>query len=455
MNQSRPDVVICGAGMAGVAAAYHLTVRQGIKNVLLIDERPPLTLTSDKGTQAYRNWWPGPDDTMVRFMNRSIDLLDQLATENNNCFEMNRRGYAFFTSRADEANRLKESAHQICALGAGPLRIDTTGKDYTASPATGFANLPTDADLITDTNTIRELFPFISADTLAMLHVRRAGWLNAKTLGQWLLQEFLNNGGSLIRDRVAAIAVADNRIDRIKLSSGNDIQPGAFVVAAGPHLKELGLMMGLDLPVVNELHGKITLRDVDNICPDDLPLMIWNDPVVLNWSDDERRELARDADNNWLLAEFPAGVHMRPKGDADNLELMIIWTYERKLFDRFVEPQFNPYFAETLIRGLARMIPGLTRYFNHGQRAYVDGGYYCKTRENRPLIGRLPVDRAFIIGALSGFGVMGSQAAAELLSAHVTNQELPDYAPMFQLDRYQDPTYQKLLAQLDGAAGQL
>src|SRR5689334_19294273 len=118
MNESKPDVVICGAGMAGVSAAYHLTVRQGIKNVLLIDERPPLTLTSDKGTQAYRNWWPGPDDTMVRFMNRSIDLLDQLAAENNNYFEMNRRGYAFFTARAEEAERLKNSAAQICQLGA-------------------------------------------------------------------------------------------------------------------------------------------------------------------------------------------------------------------------------------------------------------------------------------------------------------------------------------------------
>src|SRR5256886_11256899 len=37
--------------------------------------RSPLSLTSDKSTECYRNWWPGPGDDMVALMNRSIDLL--------------------------------------------------------------------------------------------------------------------------------------------------------------------------------------------------------------------------------------------------------------------------------------------------------------------------------------------------------------------------------------------
>ena len=92
------EVVICGAGMAGIAAAYHLAVRGRVKDIVLVDEREPLTLTSNKGTEAYRNWWPGPGDTMVRFVNRSIDLLEELARETDNCFQMNRRGYVFLTA---------------------------------------------------------------------------------------------------------------------------------------------------------------------------------------------------------------------------------------------------------------------------------------------------------------------------------------------------------------------
>src|SRR3972149_6060616 len=54
--------VVCGAGIAGISAAYHLCVTQGLGKVLLVDERPPLSLTSDKSTECYRNWWPGPGD---------------------------------------------------------------------------------------------------------------------------------------------------------------------------------------------------------------------------------------------------------------------------------------------------------------------------------------------------------------------------------------------------------
>jgi glycine/D-amino acid oxidase-like deaminating enzyme len=40
MNQTT-DVVICGAGIAGVAAAHFLS-KTGAQNILLLDERPPL-----------------------------------------------------------------------------------------------------------------------------------------------------------------------------------------------------------------------------------------------------------------------------------------------------------------------------------------------------------------------------------------------------------------------------
>ena len=55
---AKAEIVICGAGVAGVAAAYHLVVRRGVRGVVLVDDRPPLSLTSAFGTEAYRNWWP-------------------------------------------------------------------------------------------------------------------------------------------------------------------------------------------------------------------------------------------------------------------------------------------------------------------------------------------------------------------------------------------------------------
>src|SRR3989337_3315760 len=92
-----PPILICGAGIAGISAAFHLAVRHGIEDIILVDERPPLSLTSDKSTECYRNWWPGPGDAMVSLMNRSIDLMEEFARLSNNQFALNRRGYLYAT----------------------------------------------------------------------------------------------------------------------------------------------------------------------------------------------------------------------------------------------------------------------------------------------------------------------------------------------------------------------
>src|SRR5438128_9169729 len=118
VTQASAEVVICGAGIAGIAAAYHLAVRRGVTDVVLVDERPPLSLTSDKSTECYRNWWPGPGDTMVSLMNRSIDLLEELARESGNVFRMNRRGYLFVTADRDQVPRFVRAAEDAAALGA-------------------------------------------------------------------------------------------------------------------------------------------------------------------------------------------------------------------------------------------------------------------------------------------------------------------------------------------------
>ena len=101
------------------------------------------------------------------------------------------------------------------------------------------------------------------------------------------------------------------------------------------------------------------------------------------------------------------------------------------------------------------MVPGLAVYLERMNRPYVDGGYYTKTYENRPLIGSLAVDGSYVFGALSGYGIMGALAGAELLAAEVTGMDLPDHASSFHLNRYQDPAYIRLLKDWEPLAGQL
>ena len=99
------DFVVAGAGIAGIAAAHEIAGRRKLGKVVIVDPRPPLTLTSDKSTECYRNWWP--DATMVAFMNRSIDLLEEWSEASGNRFAMNRNGYAYFTADPATAAKLE------------------------------------------------------------------------------------------------------------------------------------------------------------------------------------------------------------------------------------------------------------------------------------------------------------------------------------------------------------
>ncbi len=448
---TRADVVICGAGIAGIASAYHLTVTYGLDNVLLVDERPPLSLTSDKSTEGYRNWWPGPGDAMVSLMNRSIDLLEELAHKTGNAFHLNRRGYLYLTGEPDRVPEMKRTAEEVAGLGAGPVRYHTGQPGelpYTPSPAAGFEGQPTGVDVILDPALIRQHYPYLSERAVAALHVRRAGWFSGQQFGTIMLEQARKGGARLVQARVEGVEVKGSRVQAVRLNGAEGttiVATPNFIIAAGPFLKQVGHMVGVNLPVFSECHLKASFNDHLGMIPREAPLIIWTDPQRLPWTEDERVALAEAEETRWLLEHLPPGVHARPEGGPGSTTLLMLWAYDVNP----VEPAFpigvDPLYPEVVLRGLATMIPGLKAYFDRMPRPMVDGGYYTKTRENRPLVGPLPVEGAYVIGALSGFGLMASAASGELLAAHLTGGELPLYAPAFALERYNDPDYQRLV----------
>jgi sarcosine oxidase subunit beta len=457
MGQRTAEVVICGAGIAGIAAAYHLAVRRGVSDVVLVDERSPLSLTSDKSAECYRNWWPGPDDAMVAAMNRSIDLMEELARESGNIFRMNRRGYLFATADPARVPQLVRAAEEAAILGAGPVRRHARpDSDYHPAPADGFEAQPTGSDVITDHSLIRRHFGWLADDTLALLHARRCGWFSGQQLGMYLLERARDKGVRVLAGRVEGVQTAGGRVVAVRVSGDGGTRTLAtprFVIAAGPLLKSVGRLLGVELPVFCERHAKVAFNDVLGAMPREAPLTIWTDPIRLPWPDDERTELA-SSEHRRLLEELPAGVHGRPEGAGDSRSVLLVWTYDAQPTEPTFPVRFDPLYPEIAIRGMARMIPAMVPYVSRLPRTYVDGGYYTKTRENRFLAGPLPVDGAYVIGALSGYGLMSSNVAADLLAAHITNAPLPSYAAGFTLSRYDDPVYCALLDNW-GDSGQL
>jgi sarcosine oxidase, subunit beta len=451
------DIVICGAGIAGISSAYYLSANYGITDILLVDEHPPLSLTSDKSTECYRNWWPGPGDAMVKFMNRSIDLLESLAEESSNAFHLNRRGYLYVTGDESNIENFIKLASEPSKLGAGPLRIHRNQPGdpiYSPLVAEGYREAPDGADLFLDASLITKHFPNLSEEVISVLHVRRAGWFSAQQLGMYLFKKVRENGINYYQAKVINVKVVNNRVSSVTLDSGEVIHTGLFVNAAGPFLRQAGKLVDLELPVYCEFHQKAAFRDYLGVISRNAPLLIWTDPQRINWNPDERVLLAEDLDTHWLLDELPSGAHTRPEGGDDSQIVLMLWEYTKRVVEPVLSPKLDLIYPELALRGLVKMLPGLQKYTEKLPRFTQDGGYYTKTKENRPLISPQPVEGSYVIGALSGFGLMAACAAGELLAAHVTKSKLPEYAPAFCLDRYNDPQYLSLLEDW-GDAGQL
>lgn len=447
MAPSSSTIVICGAGMAGVAAAYFLAVGHGREDVVLVEEGHPLSLTSDKSTEAYRNWWPGPDGAMTAFMNRSIDLIEGIARATGNRINLNRRGYVFATADAAKIPVLERAATTAEAHGGGPARFHETARSpYSPSPERGFEGAPTGADVITDAGLIRRHFPYLSPETVAVAHARRAGWLGAQQLGMAMLDAARARGVRVVKGRVAGIDATGGRVRAVEVERPGEritVAASHVVLAAGPMQAAMARTIGVDLPIAPECHFKVSFPDTLGGVPRHAPMLIWMDEQHLPWTDEERAALAADEESRWLLGRFPAGVHGRPDGASATIVL----------FNRDPEAAAGPVFplpepahyGEIALRGMSTMVPGLKAYSGGPPRPYIDGGYYVRTKENRPLIGPVPVEGAYVSCAFSGFGIMASCAGGELLARHVVGADLPDYAPAFLPSRYGDPAYRARL----------
>ena len=460
MTRSTAEVVVVGAGIAGVSAAFHLAVRKGVDGVVLIEAGDPLALTSDKSTECYRNWWPGPGDAMVAFMNRSIDLLERIERESGGRLHLNRRGYLFATAEPSRIAAFRSVAEEARSLGAGELRVHDgsgTGPGYVRSPVHGVEGVPPGSDLITDPALIRAEFPYLDRSVAAVLHARRCGWLSAQQLGMWMLERARERGARLVRGRVIGVDSRGGRIRSVSVARPGErleIDTGTLVLSPGPHLAELARAVGIELPLACERHLKVVFRDTERAVPGDAPLLIWADPVELPWSADERAVLAAEEETRHLVRPFPAGIHGRPEGAPGDHWLMMLWTYDTETVAPVFPIPYDERLPEIALRGWSRMLPSLRRYFARLPRMTVDGGYYAKTPENRPLVGPLPVAGAWANAAYSGFGIMGACAGGELLADHVCGAPLPAYAAAFHPARFDNPGYLDAFAS-EGADGQL
>lgn len=444
MPKQHADIVVIGAGIAGIATAYYLCTEHGRTSVLLIDPRTPMSFTSAQSGDNYRNWWPHP--TMVEFTNRSIDLMERIARESNNVLNMTRRGYVLATRKNDIDDLLAELHRGYSGATDSIRHHASSSSSYLPALDANWMAAPEGVDVLAGQDLIRTTFPSFDPTINNVLHIRRAGDIDSQQLGQYMLDRIKQAGGQRLTGRVVAIEQCDRFVVETETPDGIvDITADHAINAAGPFAKHIADMLDVELPINNVFQQKIAFPDAHGAIPRQLPFSIDLDQQTLNWSAEERALLGEDEHTKWLLDTIPGATHCRPDGSEQGDRVKLGWAYNHTSSEPQQElrnePLFDPYFPEIVMRGAAALNPSLACYVDSmPTRCAHYGGYYPMTDENWPLIGPLANDgalrQAYVVGALSGFGSMAACAAGELCAAWVSGNSLPDHGQHLSLARY-------------------
>jgi len=458
MQHPAVEVAIIGAGNIGLAVAYYLVRKHGVRRIALIDPRDPMSLTSAQSGENYRNWWPHP--VMTAFTNDSIRLLEDIARETGNRIHMTRRGYALVTRDADPAALLQDlyrgygdAAQRLIRIHEGAGTGRTPSHTYLPPTSAAWEDAPDGVDVLRDRALIRQTFPAWAHDVATVLHVRRAGSISGQQLGQFQWETVRAHGAKLLRGEVTAIDKGASSF-ALTLSTPNGsstLNAGRIVNAAGPFLNDVAAMTGESLPISNVYQQKIAFEDRAGVVPRNLPFTIDLDAQTLAWSEEDREILAQDPDTAWLTRPMPGNIHCRPDGAESGKWIKLGWAFNHAASDPHGPDPINPQFPDLVLRAASRLQAGLSHYIGKLPRgAHHYGGYYTTTAENWPLIGATATPDMFVAGALSGFGTMAACAAGALCADWVMDKVTAPYARMLAPARYQDAALMaKLHAEYD------
>lgn len=402
MNTS--SIAVCGAGIAGIASAYYLSHEYGYRNIVIIDRLAPMSYTTSKSGENFREYWP--QRCMNEFIGHSIELMQRLQSEHPGAFQMSYTGYDF------------------------------------VSHHTGSQIFPVDPELnstifnvLRDQDQIQSQKPYLDSSVKQVIHLNNGGAVDVYALGSLMFRLARENGVRFIQAEITGIKHAAGGY-QVELNHQDTLNSEKVIICAGPYSVELAQYLDIALPVYSVAQRKVVMPDPLKIIPRDMPFTIYADRQHLNWSDEELELISADEQFARLLDEYPAGLHIKPEGHN---QIKLGWAFNTQAQAPQWEIDIDPHFADIVLRGASRFIPGLVDYIDKIPAPVVQfSGYYTRTRDNLPVIGRLD-DNLLIVSSLAGYGTMAGCAAGQLCAGHLSRSSLPGYAKFFEPVRWQNP----------------
>ncbi len=366
------DVVVGGAGILGLAGAYHILRANRRLDLLVIERLPaPGRGTTARSAAAFRDMFTSP---LNRHLSQgSISFYEGLQ-EAGIQLDLMKIGYLWLLTAAQAGSY----GQALETMGRAGVRFATLERSELSR------RLP-------------ELEP--GDITLGVLS-QRCGILNPNRLAAFYAQEVARLGGRFRYGAEITGFVLDRQglINGVKVG-GSEILAGQVVVATGPWLADTMALAGLTVPVVP------VKRQLFTVAAPDGPL---------------RRLLHARGFNDYNLLPLtilPGGAYLRPAPAAN---YFIIGFANKDQAPGLEErPRAEPEFFEQRIRPqLEQYFPG----FRGAAPSYAWAGHY----EDHPPDSIAFVDRvggALVLGGASGSGIMKADSLGRVSAGLFQGQD--------------------------------
>lgn len=255
------DVVIIGGANMGSAVASFLALNGDFNGSILVVEKD---MSFQFASTAHSN-----DCMRQQFANDINILIAQYGAEYIKNFRQNLGGDAevpnlsirnfgyLYLSDNDEFTKVLERDQSTQErLGAGTKMV-TPGQ-------------------------IAEDYPFYKLDDIVAgsLNVIDEGYFNAPEMLRWQQRKARENGAEYVQNEVVSIDHSVSHVESVKLKSGEVINAGTVINAAGPRARLVANMVGIDVPIEPRRRYTFTFN-AKNPLARDLPLTI--DPTGVHF----------------------------------------------------------------------------------------------------------------------------------------------------------------------------
>ncbi|MGB3645028.1 MAG: FAD-binding oxidoreductase [Mesorhizobium sp.] len=352
------DIVIIGGAIVGSSLAYHLRKEGFSGSIALVERDPQFTHSATTLSAAsIRQQFSIPEN--IRLSQYTLGLFRRLKEE--------------FGADADIGFR--EGGYLILASDEG---LPVLAANHTAQIAEG-------ADIVLeDADALARRFSWLSTEGVAAGTYGRSGegWFDAHAYLHLFRKALRTMAVDLITASVTGIRREGNRVTGVTLDSGDTLETGLIVNAAGPNAGAVAQMAGLALPVEPRKRTVFVFESRDRF--DDMPLTV-----------------------------DPGGVWWRPEGSVYIAGGAEIEDGERAADPADFEPRWE-LFENDIWPVLATRVPAFEAI--KMTRAWA-GHYDYNTLDQNAVIGPHPEVENFIFAnGFSGHGLQQAPAVGKALS---------------------------------------